>query len=61
HLEAQRDALERLGKRKDYTFTPSAPKPKKEEPKAEAAPADEPAPEAAAETTEEPAAEAASE
>lgn len=65
HLEAQAAALERLGKRKEYTPAPPEPaKPKKEEPapeaKAEEAAADEaPAPEAGAE--EAPAAETASE
>ncbi len=52
HLEAQKEALERLSKRKEYTPAPAAPKPKKkEEPKAEEAPAAEEAPkeEAAAE------------
>ncbi|MEM9588894.1 MAG: 30S ribosomal protein S16 [Planctomycetota bacterium] len=34
HLEAQKEALERLGKRKEYTPT-DEPAPKKEEPKAE--------------------------
>jgi len=51
HIEAQRQALERLGHRKDYTPAPvtASPKPKVEEPKAEAAPAPEtPAEEAAA-------------
>ncbi|WP_231617704.1 30S ribosomal protein S16 [Novipirellula aureliae] len=39
HLEQQKAALERLGKRKQYTpAPPEAPKPKAEEPKAEAAP-----------------------
>lgn len=43
HLEAQKEALERLGKRKEYTPAPAAPpKPAaKEEPAAEAAPAEE--------------------
>lgn len=47
HLDVQKEALERLSKRKEYTPAPEAPKPKKakeEEPKAEAkeeAPADE--------------------
>ena len=38
HLDAQKEALERLSKRKEYTPAPEAPKPKKakEEPKAEA-------------------------
>jgi small subunit ribosomal protein S16 len=38
HLEAQKVALDRLSKRKDYTPAPEAPKPKKkkDEPKAEA-------------------------
>ncbi|MBB3205641.1 small subunit ribosomal protein S16 [Rhodopirellula rubra] len=56
HLDAQREALERLGRRKDYTPAPvtASPQPKAEEPKAEAAPAEE-AP------AEEPAAEAATE
>lgn len=58
HLDAQKEALERLGRRKDYTPAPVTESPKpKEEPKAEAAPAEEaPAEEAAAE---EPAAEEA--
>ncbi|WP_390621432.1 30S ribosomal protein S16 [Rubripirellula reticaptiva] len=48
HLEAQKAAMERLGKRKQYTPAPPEPaKPKKEEPKAEAAP-EAPAEEAAA-------------
>ncbi len=44
HLDAQKEALERLKTRKDYAPAPAAPKPKKkkEEPKAEEAkPADE--------------------
>ncbi|QDV46876.1 30S ribosomal protein S16 [Stieleria neptunia] len=43
HLDAQKEALERLGKRKEYTPAPAeAPKPvAKEEPAAEAAPAEE--------------------
>jgi len=67
HLEAQKAAMERLGTRKDYTFTPTAPKPvKQEQPVAEQAPAsgdDSPAEEAAgdAETKQEPATEAAGE
>ncbi|TWU65006.1 30S ribosomal protein S16 [Crateriforma conspicua] len=65
HLAAREAALERLGKRKEYTFTPPAPQPaKKEEPKAEEKPADDAAPaeEApAAEGGEAPAAEAAGE
>ncbi len=59
HLEAQKEALERLAKRKQYTPAPPEPaKPvqKKEEPKAEEAAAEAPAEEAAAE---EPAAEEA--
>ena len=50
HLDAQKEALERLGKRKDYTPAPveDVPAPKKEEPKAEAAPEEAPAEEAAA-------------
>ncbi len=49
HLEQQQQALERLGKRKQYTPAPEAPKPKKkEEPKAET-PAEEPVAEAATE------------
>ena len=59
HLEAQKEALERLSKRKEYTPAPEAPKPKKakkEEPKAEEAPAEEApaedAPAAEAESTE---------
>lgn len=62
HLDAQKDALERLSKRKDYTPAPEPAKPvkKKEEPKAEAEPAaDEAAAEPAAE--EAPAEETASE
>ena len=59
HLEAQKEALERLSKRKEYTPAPEPPKPKKkEEPKAEAE-AEPAADEAAAE--EAPAEEAASE
>ncbi|TWU59368.1 30S ribosomal protein S16 [Rubripirellula tenax] len=59
HLEAQKAAMERLGKRKQYTPAPPEPaKPKKEEPKAEAAP-EAPAEEAAAEAA--PAEETASE
>ena len=53
HLDAQKEALERLSKRKEYTPAPEAPKPKKakkEEPKAEA-----PAEEAAAPADEAPA------
>ena len=55
HLDVQKEALERLAQRKNYTPAPEAPKPKKkkkeEEPTAEAeAPAEEaPAEEAAAE------------
>lgn len=51
HLEAQKEALERLSKRKEYTPAPEAPKPKKakEEPKAEAAKEEAPAEEAKAE------------
>lgn len=44
HLDAQKEALERLGKRKEYTPAPPAPAPKpaaKEEPAAEEAPAEE--------------------
>lgn len=43
HLDAQKEALERLGKRKEYTPAPEPVKPakKKEEPKAEAQPAEE--------------------
>ncbi len=51
HLDAQKAALDRLGKRKDYTPAPAAPAPKPQapEPVAEAAPAEEaPAEEAAA-------------
>ncbi len=49
HLDAQKEALERLGKRKEYTPAPAAP-PKpvaKEEPAAEEAPAEEAAAEEA--------------
>ena len=52
HLAAQEAAMERLGKRKEYTpAPPEAPKPaaKKEEPKAEEAPAEAAAEEAPAE------------
>jgi small subunit ribosomal protein S16 len=62
HLDAQKEAVERLSKRKDYTPAPEAPKPakkKKEEAKAEPA-AQEAAAEAAPEA-EAPAKEAASE
>ncbi|MEO1526199.1 MAG: 30S ribosomal protein S16 [Planctomycetota bacterium] len=49
HLDAQKEALERLGKRKEYTpAAPAPPKPAAEEPVAEAAPEEAPA-EAAAE------------
>lgn len=52
HLDAQKEALERLSKRKDYTPAPEAPKPKKkkkdEEPKAEAPAEEAPAEEAPA-------------
>ena len=41
HLDAQKSALERLSKRKDYSPAPEPVKKKKEEPKAEAAPAEE--------------------
>jgi small subunit ribosomal protein S16 len=48
HLDAQKEAVERLGKRKDYTPAPEPVKPakqkKEEEPKAEAEPAAEAAP-----------------
>ena len=65
HLEAQKEAFERLSKRKDYTPAPAEPvkpaKKKKEEAKAEAEPAadEPPAEEAAAEATAESAAEEA--
>jgi small subunit ribosomal protein S16 len=60
HLEAQQAAMERLGKRKEYTPAPAEPaKKKKEEPKAEAAAEEAPAEAAAAD--EAPAEEAASE
>ena len=50
HLDAQKSALERLGKRKDYTPAPEpVSKKKKDEPKAEAAAEEAPAEEAAAE------------
>ena len=50
HLDAQKAAFERLGKRKDYTPAPEpAGKKKKDEPKAEAAPEEAPAEEAASE------------
>ena len=53
HLEAQKEALERLAKRKEYAPAPEAAKPKKkkEEPKSEAPADDAPAPEAAAEAS----------
>ena len=61
HLDAQKDALERLGKRKDYTPAPEPAKPaKKEEPKAEAEPAAEETP-AEASAEEAPAEEATNE
>lgn len=51
HLDAQKAALERLAKRKEYTPAPEAPKPKKkkEEPKAEAPAAEEAAADAGGE------------
>ena len=50
HLDAQQAAMERLGKRKEYTPAPPEPaKKKKEEPKAEAAAEEAPAEEAPAE------------
>ena len=65
HLDAQKEALERLSKRKEYTPAPEAPKPKKakkEEPKAEAeAPKEEAAPADDAAPAEEAPAEAAAE
>ena len=64
HLEAQKEALERLSKRKEYTPAPEAPKPKKkkkeEEPKAEAPAEEAPADDAAATEESAPAEEAAS-
>ena len=65
HLDAQKEAQERLSKRKEYTPAPEPAKPekkKKEEPKAEAeaAPAEE-APAAEAPAEEAPAAEAKTE
>ncbi len=48
HLEAQKAAIERLGKRKEYTPAPEPVK-KKEEPKAEVKPAEETPAEAKAE------------
>ncbi|MEC7407941.1 MAG: 30S ribosomal protein S16 [Planctomycetota bacterium] len=63
HLESRDAALERLGKRKEYTPAPPEPAKKKEEPKAEEAVAEEAAAEEnaseeeAAETTEETASE----
>ena len=62
HLDAQKEALERLGKRKEYTPAPEPVKPakkKKEEPKAEAEPAAEEAPAEAAAADAAPAEEAA--
>ncbi|MFK8114625.1 MAG: 30S ribosomal protein S16 [Rubripirellula sp.] len=63
HLEAQKEAVERLGRRKDYT--PAPPEPvkaakKEEEPKAEAAAEEAPAEEAAAAPAEEATSEEAS-
>lgn len=46
HVEAQKQAMERLGRRKDYTPAPVTQSPK---PQAEAPPAEEPKAEAAAE------------
>jgi len=68
HLEQQKAALERLGKRKQYTpappeaakpeaAKPEASQPKSEDPKSEAAPEAEAAPEEAAVATEETASE----
>lgn len=53
HLEAQQAALERLGKRKDYTPAPEAPKPAKQESAEpeEAKQEETPQPEAASEQT----------
>lgn len=62
HLEAQKAAVERLGRRKDYTPPPEAPAPKPApaaEAPAEEAPAEEPAAEAS--TDDAPAAEATTE
>ena len=57
HLDAQKEALERLSKRKEYTPAPEAPKPKKakEEPKAEAPKDEAPAEEAKSADDEKPA------
>lgn len=63
HLDAQKEAIERLGSRKDYTPAPEAVKPakkKKEEPKEEAEPAAEEAPAEAATAEEAPSEEASS-
>lgn len=49
HLAAQKAALERLGKRKDYTPVPEPVKKKKEEPRAEAVAEAAPAEDAAGE------------
>lgn len=54
HLDAQKAALDRLGRRKEYTPAPvtAAPKPApKPEPVAEAAPAEQAAPETSTEAT----------
>ena len=63
HLDAQKEAVERLGKRKDYTPAPEPVKPakqkKEEEPKAEAKPTEETGPAAEAAPAEETAADAA--
>ncbi|WP_391540440.1 30S ribosomal protein S16 [Rubripirellula lacrimiformis] len=58
HLEAQKAAVERLGRRKEYTPAPPEPvKAKKEEPKAEAPAEEAAAPAADAAATEEAASE----
>jgi small subunit ribosomal protein S16 len=63
HLDAQKEAVERLGKRKDYTPAPEPVKPakqkKEEEPKAEAQPTEETGPAADAAPEKEAAADAA--
>jgi small subunit ribosomal protein S16 len=53
HLEARDAALERLGKRKEYTPAPPEPAKKKEEPKAEEPAAEENAVEEEAAATQE--------
>ena len=58
HLEAQKEALERLSKRKDYTPAPAPAKPAKKEKEEAKAEADSEPEESGEETAAEPAAEA---